>query len=125
IVTSNSLTSVVLPGREELEASALLVYKLLTERKRSVKFETAAERQARIKAADLEYATRTVALSRMLLGPAIKQLKVSGAKRLLIVTDGALNYLPFAALPTPDERSDSAQPFTPLMVNYEIVSLPS
>jgi CHAT domain-containing protein/tetratricopeptide (TPR) repeat protein len=119
IVTSNSLTSVLLPGREEIEASALAVYKLLTERKRFVKFETSTERQARIRTADKEFAEQAAALSRMLLGPAVKQLKVSGTKRLLIVADGALNYVPFAALPTPEDEG------APLMVNYEIASLPS
>jgi hypothetical protein len=41
-------------------------------------------------------------------------------KRLLIVGDGALQYVPFAALPAPGSSS-----FEPLAVSNEIVSLPS
>jgi CHAT domain-containing protein len=45
-------------------------------------------------------------------------------KRLLIVSDGALQYLPFAALPTPDSLGKDKTP-VPLIVNHEIVNLPS
>jgi hypothetical protein len=39
------------------------------------------------------------------------------AKRLLIVADGALQYVPFAALPLTGGR--------PLILKYEVLSLPS
>jgi CHAT domain-containing protein len=62
----------------------------------------------------------------MLLGPVADQL---GTKRLLIVAEGALQYLPFGALPAPAKgdaetrgRGDAA---IPLIVEHEIVSLPS
>ncbi len=56
-------------------------------------------------------------LSRAFLDPVAAQL---GTKRLLIVTQGALQYVPFAALPSP-----SSTPPEPLVVRHEIVSLPS
>src|SRR5262249_15886500 len=56
------------------------------------------------------------ALSRMLLGPVGAELK---NKRLLIVAEGVLQYVPFSALTDPDEAS------TPLIVKHEIVTLPS
>jgi CHAT domain-containing protein len=56
------------------------------------------------------------ALSSMLLGGVAASL---GKKRLLIVGDGALQYLPFAALPDPNSLQQ------PLVVNHEIVSVPS
>lgn len=56
-------------------------------------------------------------MSRILLGPAMSQL---GAKRLVIVSQGALAYLPFAALPVP-----SASGYQPLIAEHEIVNLPS
>ncbi len=113
-----------------------------------MKFETAAERQARIAAADAEYLRRAAALSQILLGPVATQLGPRGKKRLLIVSDGALNYVPFAALPVPDRDTErgrrgdaainnnpsdlrvSASPrprvsAVPLIVEHEIVSLPS
>ncbi len=47
-----------------------------------------------------------------------------GQKRLLIVSDGALQYLPFAALPAPDTIGKNNPP-VPLLVRHEIVNLPS
>jgi CHAT domain-containing protein len=51
-------------------------------------------------------------------------------QRLLIVSDGALQYLPFAALPEPKAsgRSNEAQSinnYRPLVAEHQIVSLPS
>jgi CHAT domain-containing protein/Tfp pilus assembly protein PilF len=54
-------------------------------------------------------------LSQMLLGPVAKQL---GQKRLLIVSNGALQYLPFAALPAPTGSQS-------LLSEHEIINLPS
>jgi CHAT domain-containing protein len=53
----------------------------------------------------------------MLLGPVMSQL---GTKRLLVVPDGALQYVPFAALPDP-RRTGGA----PLVLAHEIVTIPS
>jgi CHAT domain-containing protein len=55
-------------------------------------------------------------LSRMVLGPAAAALT---ARRLLIVADGALHYVPFAALPDPDGSGQ------PLLARHEIVTAPS
>ncbi len=57
------------------------------------------------------------ALSRALLGPVAPYL---GAKRLLIVSDGVLQYVPFGALFDPT-RPDA----TPLTANHEIMEIPS
>ncbi|MBD2339132.1 tetratricopeptide repeat protein [Calothrix sp. FACHB-156] len=56
-------------------------------------------------------------LSQIILAPVADKLP---GKRLLIVADGALQTLPFAALP-----DLSANKYQPLMVNHEIVNLPS
>ncbi len=66
-------------------------------------------------------------MSRMLLGPAAGQL---GSKRLVIVASGTLQYLPFGALPVPaaGEKLGGGSQSTanrPLIVDHEIVSLPS
>lgn len=66
-----------------------------------------------------------VQLSREILGPVADEL---GEKRLLIVADGALEALPFAALPDPRALSGNAGPHQaadPLMVRNEVVHLPS
>ena len=117
-VTASSFSSFELPPRVRIEAAARRCYELLTARNRFVKFETAEEKRERVRQADAEYPNAAAALSEMLLGPVAAQL---GRKRLLVVPDGALEYLPFAALAIPRERS----PFVPLMVEHEVTSIPS
>ena len=134
IVTSNSLESSELPARGVIEAATRRVYELLTERNRRVKFETAVERQARIKAADAEYLGKATALTQMILAPVARHLGPKGKRRVLVVSDGALNYLPFAALPLPGQQQPEIETedgasrsatFVPLVVDHEVVSLPS
>ncbi|HEY9863504.1 MAG TPA: CHAT domain-containing tetratricopeptide repeat protein [Candidatus Obscuribacterales bacterium] len=52
--------------------------------------------------------------------PPIPSLK---DKRLLIVADGALQYVPFAALPEPGTPTD--REVIPLIINHELLTLPS
>jgi CHAT domain-containing protein len=54
----------------------------------------------------------------MLLGPVAGRL---GRKRLLIISDGELHSIPFAALPSPH----NPRLFTPLIADHEIIHLPS
>src|SRR5581483_6665252 len=69
-------------------------------------------------------------LSRMVIGPAATLL---GNHRLLVVADGALQYVPFAALPAPpapassvnDKRQMTKVESRPLIADHEIVNLPS
>src|SRR5262249_34992558 len=55
--------------------------------------------------------------SKLILAPVASRL---GTKRLLIVADGGLQYVPFAALADPSEKT-----YQPLIASHEIVSLPS
>jgi CHAT domain-containing protein/tetratricopeptide (TPR) repeat protein len=116
-VTSSSIQSYELPPRKTIEAATRRLYQLLTERNQQIKFEKPAQQNLRIAKADADYTATSMILSQMLLGPIASELE---KKRLLIVSDGALNYLPFAALPEPTK-----QPTSPLIVDHEIVSLPS
>ncbi|MEG3860510.1 tetratricopeptide repeat protein, partial [Microcoleus sp. herbarium12] len=59
-------------------------------------------------------------LSQIILQPVAAQL---AHKRLVIVGDGILNYLPFAALSLPGNSGKNGNP--PLIVDHEIVQLPS
>ncbi|MBO0719756.1 MAG: tetratricopeptide repeat protein, partial [Blastocatellia bacterium] len=97
VASQTSLTSYQLPKRSEIEAATRQVRQLLTAPQYR-QGETAASLQARIREARANYWPQASALSRMVLGPAATQL---GSKRLLIVADGALQYLPFGALPVP------------------------
>ncbi|MBI3949281.1 MAG: CHAT domain-containing protein [Acidobacteria bacterium] len=98
-VTPTSIASFELPKRAEIDAAARRVYDLLAARNKRVKFETLEEKQARVARADAEYPEAAAALSQMVLGPVAWQL---GKKRLLIVSEGALQYVPFGALPVPN-----------------------
>ena len=119
-VTANSFSSYELPSRAVLEAAARRCYELLTARNQFVKFETVEEKRERVRKADAEYPSAAAALSQMLLGPVASQL---GRKRLLVVPDGALEYLPFAALAVPGRTRTS--PYVPLVVQHEVTSIPS
>lgn len=121
VVSSDSVTSFDLPSREEIEAQARKVYELLTVRNENPKGETDAQRIARIKAAEEEYPKAAAKLSRILLAPVASQI---ANKRLLIVPDGTLNYIPFSALPLP-KSEESAGNLQLLSLDHEIVKLPS
>ena len=125
VVSKTSITWRQLPKRAEIEAAARRVYELLTA-PQPQPGDTEAKYRARVKEAGERYWTQAAELSRMLLGPVASQL---GKKRLAIVADGALHYIPFAALPAPsrgddEDRNSGAEP-QPLFVEHEIVSLPS
>lgn len=138
-VTPATITSYELPKRSEIEGAARRAYELLTTRSRIVVNTKQAQARGRITRADAEYLRVANSLSQILLGPVASQL---GTKRLVIVADGMLQYLPFAALPTPHSDVRSAQKavlnarvraprasrgngYRPLIVDHEIISLPS
>src|SRR5262249_38707633 len=125
VVSQTSITSHRLPKRTEIEEATRRVRELLTA-PQPQPGDTEAKHRARVKETGESYWTQAAELSRMLLGPVASQL---GKKRLAIVADGALQYIPFAALPAPTPRNDDvrnsgAEP-QPLFVEHEIVSLPS
>lgn len=126
-VTATSFSSYELPPRAVIESAARRCYELLTARNHYVKFETVDEKRERVRLADAEYQNAALGLSQMLLGPVAAKLE---RKRLLVVPDGALEYLPFAALTVPSQqiprRARQGQAsFVPLMVHYEVTSIPS
>lgn len=123
VVTHNSLKYFPLPPRAKVEQAARRVYELLTERNRVTKGETDAHQRARLSAAEAAYTGAANALSHMILGPVAPEL---GSKRIVIVADGALQYVPFAALPEPSDAVGGAwTERPPLVVGHEILSLPS
>ncbi|NES25305.1 MAG: CHAT domain-containing protein, partial [Symploca sp. SIO3E6] len=116
-VTNNSINSYQLPPRKEIETAAQQFVELLNNpRYRLGERGTIVVEQVR----DVNPKEVAPQLSQMLLGEVAPQL---GNKRLLIVSDGALQYIPFAALPTP-ATADRDNPI-PLISDREIVNLPS
>lgn len=129
-VTSNSFACHELPARSAVEERAREVYNLLTTRQ-TAGGETDAEYGTRVAVADGLYRERALDLSRMLLGPVAGRL---GGKRLLVVAEGVLQYVPFDALPAPQEgvgvwpdaASPQGVPDNALLVSrHEVVTLPS
>jgi CHAT domain-containing protein len=116
-ITKDSLTSYELPKAELIDKNARQVYELLTARSAGKRGESALQRRDRITQAEANLPTAATALSQTLLAPAAAHL---GNKRLVIVADGALQYIPFAMLPDPVVAKNQ-----PLIVSHEVVSLPS
>lgn len=90
-----------LPPRARIEAAARAVY----------------DRLAVLPQDDRELGEAAASLSRMLLGPVAPRL---GTRRLIVVADGELQYIPFGALPVP-----GAAPAAPLLARHEVVNAPS
>jgi len=95
-ITSDSLRSYELPPQSSIETAAQKLYAAITSTSNTY-----------------ENDARTV--SSMLFG---RLHDLSNVKRLVIVADGALQYIPFAALPEPAQAEK-------LISRYEIVRLPS
>ncbi len=132
-ISKDSLTSYELPKEEQIKQSALQVYEMLTARSTTKRGESVPQRQERIAQAEAKLPAAAQQLSQTLLSPVAAQL---GNKRLVIVADGALQYIPFAMLPEPEtgrrgEGATGRKPSlrtvasTPLIVGHEVVSLPS
>jgi CHAT domain-containing protein/Flp pilus assembly protein TadD len=134
-VTQDSINSYELPKRAAIEDTARAVYALLTDASQWPDDSSAnPSRQSMDKS--LFNAPNTPAspemlarLSQMILAPVAAQL---GKKRLVVVADGALQFIPFAALPIPDDSRQAANSeqrtanvYRPLVNEHEIISLPS
>lgn len=98
IVSKTDVYSYELPAREQIEKAARRVYDLLVVRNRRLTGETSWQRQKRVMQAESEYPKAAAALSNMIIAPVAGHL---AGNRLLIVADGALQYVPFSALPIP------------------------
>jgi CHAT domain-containing protein len=118
-VTDSALSSFTLPRRAEIEQAARRVHELLTVRNTHPKGEEELKTEARIARARADYSAAAGRLSEMVLGPVVSLL---GNKRLVIVSDGALQYIPFSVLPV---RRRGGSPSQPLVVESEIVTVPS
>ena len=101
VVDRREIASAVLPPRREIETAAERLHSLLARRQRG------SGKQWELIAAEL---------SRVLVGPAGRLLE---NKRIVVVPDGTLAYVPFGVLPEPYPAGQ------PLLVRHEVVVLPS
>ncbi|HKV41621.1 MAG TPA: CHAT domain-containing protein, partial [Blastocatellia bacterium] len=115
VAGNTSISSYELPDRGQIEQAARDFYDLLIAPGLADNGQKTGHRT--LQTTDAVHTSKPRELSQILLGPAISRL---GTKRLVVVTDGALDYIPFAALPEPGTADGQ-----PLAVNHEIVSLPS
>lgn len=98
-VTRDGITSYEIPARALITESALKVYKLLAAPTAADEFTPAAQE-----------------LSRMVMSPVAAELN---KRRVIVVADGALNYIPFQVLPVPPFNDE------PLVASHEVVNTPS
>ncbi len=107
VVSRDSLVSHVLPPGSEIDDLARRVHQLMP--------------RSHVPGVRRQASNAIEDLSQAVLAPAAGQLE---SQRLLIVGDGALHYVPFAALRlSPRAEGEGVQ--QPLLVNHEIVHLPS
>ena len=119
-VTPASITSYELPKQAEIEEVARQVYAQMAKAGQVARTDASGQRGIGDALSQSPHVAAATRLSQMLLSPVSAQL---GKKRLLIVSDGALQFIPFAALPIPTVGKTIA--YQPLIAKHEIVSLPS
>jgi CHAT domain-containing protein len=100
-VTPDSIKGFELPPRSEIESVANKLTRALAQRNRAVKNETGQQWQRRQAQAEADYVQASAILSKMIFEPVAP---LPGAKRLVIVADGALQSVSFGALPEPLSR---------------------
>lgn len=122
LVTPQKIFSHELPPRAVVEKAARQVYELLIKRQSlELNPKQIEERVRLIKMAEEQLRVEAKVLSRMILAPIAPELK---QPRLVIVSNGALQYLPFGALPFPDGGEQWEQT-APLVERCEVINLPS
>ncbi|HEY3582737.1 MAG TPA: CHAT domain-containing protein, partial [Pyrinomonadaceae bacterium] len=113
-ITRNSAAVFDLAGRKEIEASVKRLYDLIAAHQ-IVAGESIEARATREEKADAAMPAEITLLSKLLLGPLAGRLNT---RRLLIVPDGALQYIPFQILLDPESHAS-------LISRHEIVYQPS
>jgi CHAT domain-containing protein len=91
-----------LAGRAEIEAAVHRVTEALTQRNRELKSESFAQKELRVDKAERDYPDAIAALSKLVLDPVASKL---GQKRLVVIAEGALQMIPFTALPLPENSA--------------------
>jgi CHAT domain-containing protein/tetratricopeptide (TPR) repeat protein len=117
-VTRTEVTTYQLPSRAEIEAPARKFYEALSANV-PLPGATLEQHQQRLAEANMRIQELEDSLGKLLVEPASAKLQ---NKRLIIVPDGALQYIPFQAL-TISSRTNDAR--IPLLVEHEIVYEPS
>jgi CHAT domain-containing protein/tetratricopeptide (TPR) repeat protein len=115
LVSKDGITTAVLPSSARIEAMAHSLYQDLNARNQNPAAESIDQNRLRVLTADAAFDRTARQLSALLIDPFASRL---GTRRLVIVPDGALQYVPFAALPRPGSGQ-------PMVMRNEVVALPS
>lgn len=119
-LTASTFDAYPLPRRQQLDDVARSVHQLLAARQ-PVPRESPEARQARVARADRGLATRLQELSDLALGPIAHKLATDWkSARLAVVAGGALEYVPLAVLPVPNDPSGAR-----LVMRHEVLTLSS
>ncbi|HEX3145782.1 MAG TPA: CHAT domain-containing tetratricopeptide repeat protein, partial [Pyrinomonadaceae bacterium] len=128
-VTKSGLSSYEIPPRTVLEKAGSELYGLLTARQ-ALGGRIDRDYQSNAESADRSYYEKAERFSQLVLGHVAAQL---ASRRIIIVSEGSLQYVPWDALPAPRmeglnevgnyTRAPSESPL--LIGTHEIVSLPS
>jgi CHAT domain-containing protein len=119
-VTKSKLEVISLPKNAQIEKVVRQFISAIKAFEVFVPNESPAQREARLKSAESIWKEQGRVLSEILFSKIGDKLK---NKRLLIVTPGVLQYVPFATLYTPSVKDAATDKF--LIETNEIVSLPS
>ena len=121
MVTPESFQHFELRDRKTIEEMSVDVYKSITKRQQLEGQADTNSIQTQVDEADKLFLQKAPELSQMLFGQIATQL---GTKRLVLVIEGALQLVPFAALPAPGLIESNESPKW-LVLDHEIVQLPS
>lgn len=125
-VSRKEIAAFELPPRAKIEAAASGLYRLLVARPKD-------SSEGKLHRGAIDYDQALIELSQMLLG---KLKPLAAVKRIIIASQGILQYLPFAMLPIsrPEKgiaSSDSVKRtrhsgiLQPLILTHEVVAIPS
>ena len=125
-VTRNNIRPYTLPGRAEINKAVVALLDVIRVHEPPSPSDDIQKQISKRREAQVTYPKRTLELSNMVLKSVTSRMAF---KRIIIVADGPLQYVPFGALPVPGEANDKAatsgQPLVPLIANYEVVYEPS
>ena len=131
-ISRDAIESYELPKRSVIEQEVLELNRAIKVMTRRPTLLSEPETRSLKAQAEEEFLRHSQVLTKILLAPAVQQL--AKVTRVVIVADGALHYVPFSAMPQPEEAvgalpmsSDSSQDLKirPLLTRYEITLLPS
>jgi len=124
-VTRHNIRPYILPGRSKINEAVENLLKVIKVHD-PLSSSDIPTQLSNLRAALITYPKRSFELSNMVLRPVTPRMAF---KRIIIVADGPLQYVPFGALPVPSDANAKAaasgQPLVPLIANHEVVYEPS